>query len=346
MATRGTKMHPPLPSVSRVDVDSTLSTDSAQIAVLYLAPEKPHVSWFVDGFPIPENRLDFSMINHYEGWGSAILTLSRDKGRQFSVCLQNVVGQVCLQLQPLPENQVVTENTDFPWPLLVPAPLARYRPGQNVRVHAPELTTVHNYTYSVLFLSHDPSQSHAALVRASSRDMEGGQDGDVVTITPVTSGIGGWMVEVETVKENYEGVLIISTAFNSESQLVKSYTVSRPVTTYRRDHTDPFYPGFVAMVTQDQQTLPWRCRPGFDCLVTCPFVSNGDVTVTLSSMRSGGFIDQGEETESVGTVWRLGEYYGKARFVIGDFRSERDAGTYLCRASTESKTVVTSVVVN
>ena len=43
---------PPLPVFERVEVDTTVSTDSAVITVRYMAPEKPHATWFVDGFPL------------------------------------------------------------------------------------------------------------------------------------------------------------------------------------------------------------------------------------------------------------------------------------------------------
>ena len=55
-------------------------------------------------------------------------------------------------------------------------------------------------------------------MQASSRDMEGGEEGDVVTIAPVTSGSGGWMVEVNTETADYEGVLVVSTSFRPESR--------------------------------------------------------------------------------------------------------------------------------
>ena len=44
---------PPLPMFKHIKTDTTVSTDSAVITVQYLAPEKPHATWYVDGFPIP-----------------------------------------------------------------------------------------------------------------------------------------------------------------------------------------------------------------------------------------------------------------------------------------------------
>ena len=48
--------------------------------------------------------------------------------------------------------------------------------------------------------------------------MDGGEEGDVVTIAPVMSGSGGWMVEVNTEMADYEGVLVVSTSFRPESR--------------------------------------------------------------------------------------------------------------------------------
>ena len=134
--------------------------------------------------------------------------------------------------------------------------------------------------------------------------------------------------------------------FDAFSELVQSCTASRPITVYQRGHNAPFYPGFVAMVPQDLPTPPWRCRQGFDCLVTCPFLSNGDVRVSMSRMSGGAPLVVAEGRESEGTVWRLGQYFGKARFLIRAFNRARDSGNYLCRVSSESKTVISSVSVH
>ena len=128
---------------------------------------------------------------------------------------------------------------------------------------------------------------------------------------------------------------------------MQSCSASRPITIYRRGRAAPFPPGFVAMVPREAPpTLPWRCRQGFDCLVTCPFLANGDVTVSLSRMSGGGLLGGAESEEGEpGAVWRLGPYLHQARFRIRAFNRAFHAGTYLCRASTASRTVVSSVVV-
>ena len=94
-----------------------------------------------------------------------------------------------------------------------------------MKIHAPVLSTRHNYTYSALFLSHNPSQTDGPLVRVSSRDMEGGEEGDLVTIAAVTSGSRGWMVEVGTDRAGYEGVLVVSTTFRPVSRESMTTTV-------------------------------------------------------------------------------------------------------------------------
>ena len=126
---------------------------------------------------------------------------------------------------------------------------------------------------------------------------------------------------------------------------MQSCTASRPITVYQRTRTAPFYPGFVAMVPRHAPSAAWKCRQGLDCLVTCPFLSNGDVTVSLTRItgRAPSMGLQEGSNERVGSVWWLGRYYGKARFHIRAFNPARDSGLYHCRVSTDSRSVVSSV---
>nr|KAG5703368.1 hypothetical protein BaRGS_023415 [Batillaria attramentaria] len=205
------------------------------------------------------------------------------------------------------------------------------------------MDTPHNYTYSAHFVGHD---LHGELVEGKSRYREGGEEGDLVTISPATFGEGGWMVYVNTDRASYEGVLIASLTFQTQSGVAESCTLSRPINIYVRGHSGPFEQDFVAMVPRENHALPWRCRDGLDCVITCPFVASGPVDVELTSVSSQAHLVSGVRREFWGEEWRLGEYYGKARFILPAFNSLMDAGTYLCTVSTESKSATADVVVN
>ena len=95
----------------------------------------------------------------------------------------------------------------------------RYDPGHPARLFLSALTTGHNYTYSSLLLAHSSSLPFPRLRQlASQRDaMEGGHGGPVVTLSPVTSGSDGWLMEVATDTLDLEGVLLLKTHFVMES---------------------------------------------------------------------------------------------------------------------------------
>ncbi|KAK7492141.1 hypothetical protein BaRGS_00016615 [Batillaria attramentaria] len=69
----------------------------------------------------------------------------------------------------------------------MPAPIARYYEGNKARMSLPPMDTPHDYTYSAHFVGHDPQ---GRVVEGKSRDLEGGEEGDLVTIAPATFGDG------------------------------------------------------------------------------------------------------------------------------------------------------------
>ena len=75
-------------------------------------------------------------------------------------------------------------------------------------------------------------------------------------------------------------------------------------------------------------------------MITCPFVSNGDVTMSISRKRSGSSLTEELPTASVfAEEWRSGGYYAEARFLLEDkFQSSRDSGLYKCVISTATGT--------
>lgn len=334
---------PPLPIFTSVEVSTSNDSNGSRITLEYLAPEKPFALWYVNGLPIREGRMDYMAVNDFEERGITIMSALHDKFSRFAVCLHNVDGEICLTLKPLPTSAVVREKLEFPWPLMTPGPVARYRLGKKVRIHAPVMETQHNYNYSAMFYSKNPGDPHGRLVTARTHGMMRGLYGDVVTIGPVSRG-SGWMLEVRTDQAGYEGVLLVNTSYIPHSGLVQSCFLIRPFSIYNILNSSPFSPGFVTPIPNP---ITWRCRRHVDCMVVCPFLSNGHVHVTISRLNPGiasvlneGLLPATNDIEEEDAVTRmLGPYMGYGAIFIPDFVAERDAGTYRCMYTTENAAV-------
>ncbi|KAK7492142.1 hypothetical protein BaRGS_00016616 [Batillaria attramentaria] len=70
------------------------------------------------------------------------------------------------------------------------------------------------------------------------------------------------------------------------------------------------------------------------------------LNVELNRVSSEAHLISGAGRYFWGEEWRLGEYYGKARFLVTSFNSTLDAGTYQCTVSTESRSATADVIVN
>ncbi|KAK7115805.1 uncharacterized protein [Littorina saxatilis] len=318
----------PLPVFKNVNVRTT--NGLTLVSIRYSAPDHPKADWFIDGFPVPQYVTGYFTINSADEF--ALLSTS-ENGKPISVCLTLNVGKTCLYVRTQPPDLDQREDLDFPWPLIVPAPRVRYDEGRVTRLFVSQLNTAHTYNYTAVFYAKSPGH-YSPLLKAESRDMEGGREGDLVTMAPVTSGSAGWMVSVATDRKEMEGVLLLNTVFTSTSGLVSTVTTSRPINIYSRQHTAPFPPGFLSTIPRDSLDLPWVCRDGTSCQITCPFVSNGDVTVTIARVINNDEVEQLPVVSVSGEMVRLGDYLGEARFTVLHFNRTESPGLFRCDIAT------------
>ncbi|XP_076438588.1 uncharacterized protein LOC143277597 [Babylonia areolata] len=349
VASEDDELFVPLPVMTSLTVRTSEASESATILVQYLAPELPFVLWYVNGLPIQGKRVDYFVVNKFSNKrGETTLSSYEDKESEFGVCLHNFEAEVCIFLGPLPSH-TVREDLLFRWPLMTPGPLVRYDDGERVRIHAPDMSTPQQSVYySALFFSKNPFHSRGALVQAASRGMDGGRFGDVVTVGPATSGTG-WILEVRTDRANYEGVLMVNTTYVPSSGLVKAAFLNRPFSVYRHesDARAPFEYGFVAPIPNP---VTWRCRPLMDCMVICPFVANGTVSVKISRMSISSVLDTERlpvnAEEKTGFTKMLGPNLGYGAIFVPNFLPEFDSGTYKCTYRVDGRSVVGLVEVN
>ncbi|KAL8560838.1 hypothetical protein ACOMHN_063228 [Nucella lapillus] len=337
----------PLPYFTSIEVETLSQRRGAQITARYMAPENTFTMWFVNGLPIQAGRVGYFVYNIYNNstrQGRTKMSTMYDKRSQFAACLQSVSGEVCLFLAaPFQDSGVQRQEVHFIWPLMTPGPLARYNEGEKLKIHAPLLATPYNYTYTASLYSKNPDHNQGRLVQAQSEGMEGG-DG-IVTISPVTGG-KGWLIEVDTDDRDYEGVLLINTTYTSNTELVRSCEMYRSFSIYRKDHAAPFVEGFVAPIPS---LITWQCRLGVECMVYCPFVSNGQVRVSISRAAINSVLAEERRPDEpevrVATIRMLGPYMGYGYIFIPSFTPSEDAGIYECIYTTDAVRVAGMVTV-
>ncbi|XP_076447671.1 uncharacterized protein LOC143284655 [Babylonia areolata] len=339
----------PLPVFTKVQIEHT-NYNATVINVRYKTNERPNYQWFIDDVPFEGGVGDFVVDNHYDGF---MLCMTRiyvpdSMGTRFSVCLQTRDAQNCLHLRPLiaPFDDQ-EEFIDVPWPLLVPAPLARYYRGRNVTIYAPEMDTW-DYTYSGRFIYLQPGQVNQP---QPLRQMEysltgGGQNGNVVTMRPVTSGSPGWFLRVKTSMGEYEGELLFQTTYQPSQQasaIVERCISTRPIHIYQRGHFTPF-PGIsVAMLPHSGDALSVTCRSQSNlfCLIACPFAFNGDVRdagLSLSRVEDDGVTETRLELTSLSAEARqTGQHLAEARFVMSP-SDDAQPGLFRCSVTLASQT--------